>query len=206
MSRRLKKAKPKSPELIAEEKRARLAAQRAQDFAAVGLQPDASTLAANADIVVTRKGPKTLDAVRRQDVFDLLRDGMETGAYDAVRRLERDMRVRRGENDRGSPVSRVDNGADRERFDNALAAGERVDRALGRIGERDAWLLGELIYPIMPGQRTWRETVEFITAETNPHAQAAAVRSACANLRRAYEIAEGRATPIQSFAPDLNAR
>lgn len=192
MSRRIKK--PKTPEAIAAEKAARQAVQRAQDFGAVGLQPDASSLAANTNIEVNRQGQKTVLAARRQDAFDALRDGMAPGAYDAARKLEQDMRTRRGEQDRGRALSRVDYDRPGDRTDAAVAAAVRIGAVLEKTGDRDAWLLVELIAPPMPDE-TWRATVYRITGEHNVYAQAAAVRSACANLRAAYEIVEGRAEP-----------
>lgn len=183
-----RKRKPKTPEQIAAERQAKALAQRVRDFEAVGLQPTSAALQANENVVVTREGAKTLETARRADAFDALRDGMMPGAYDAARRLERDMRIRRGEQDKGRPMGRVDNERPLDRTDAAVQAGQRVDKVLGNIGERDAWLLSELIYPHF--ERTWREVVYHITGETHAHAQGAAVRCACANLRYAYEAME----------------
>jgi hypothetical protein len=185
--------KPRTPEQIAADKAAKLAAQRAIDFAAVGLQALASTLPANEDISIQREGQKTKETARRMDAFDALQDGMHPGAFDAARRLERDMRIRRGEHDRGRPSMRVDSDGGRDRTDQAIEAGERVDAVLAKIGERDAWLLSELIYPSTG--RAWRETVAYVTGESHAHAQGAVVRSACENLRIGYEALER--APIQ---------
>lgn len=194
MSRR---TKPKSPEAMLAERAARLAAARMKDFEATGLQPEAALLPANSNVEVRRKGPAHDGGARRTDVFDALRDGMMRGAYDAARRLERDMAERRGEAEGrsgGRILQRIDcaggaggpDGVAVARLDRALGAGDRVDRALARIGGRDALLLGELIEPTTAG-RGWREIVRAVTGEENPVAQAAAVRAACANLAMAYE-------------------
>lgn len=180
MAKRLKK--PKTPEQIAYEK----AMQRKADFATVELQPEAANLPKSQDIEVRRTDRQTVAGARRTDAFDLLRDSMDRGAYDAARRLEADMRQRRGEADKGRALSRCSSNLT-DPMDAKLKAGDRVDAALKRVGDRDAWLLTELIYPTIP-RETWRDTVAHVTGETNASAQAAAVRAACANLALAYAV------------------
>jgi hypothetical protein len=178
------KAKPKSPAQIAAEKLAR----RRQDFAAVNLQSDGADLAAHTDVAIRREGQKNVLTARRLDVFEALKAGMQPGCYDAARRLERDITIRRGEHDHGRPMERVDGDEQAAlcRNDQIIAAGERVDAVLKRLSGRDAWLLTELISP-QPSRPGWRETVAYITGESHLHAQGAAVRAACVNLRDAYE-------------------
>jgi len=175
--------RPKSPEQVKREQ----AEQRARDFEAVGLQADASVLPMNAAVEVDRESQATAQRARRADAFDLLKDGMRAGSYDAVRKLERDLTIRRGEHDRGRYVDRVDGDKPHGRTDAMIAAGERVDAVLSRIGERDAWLLQVLLSPTA---KPWREIVAYITGETDHHAQGAAVRSASANLADAYRALE----------------
>ena len=178
-----KRAKPKSPAQIMAERLAR----RAGDFEAVGLQREAAALASSEAVEVRRAGRAHVAGARRLDAFDALREGMAPGGYDAARRLEADLRLRRGEADHGRSLIRVDGGGDGPvLLDRQLAAGRRIDAALARVGARDAQLLCELIYPSVerPG---WRQTVALVTGETHSHAQAAAVRAACANLAAAYE-------------------
>jgi hypothetical protein len=84
----------------------------------------------------------------------------------------------------------VDNEQSGDRTDAMVDASIRVDLALGGIGARDAWLLSELISPSVQTRLSatnWRGIVAYVTGEENPHAQAAAVRSACANLAMAYD-------------------
>lgn len=184
------KRKPKSPEQIAA---ARLA-KRVADFEAVNLDADTAALPAHQDIQVFRAGDirgeqrVKHDLARRLDAFDALRKGMAPGAYDAARRLERDMIIRRGEHDHGRSVERVQGDAISafNRNDQIIAAGERVDAVLGKLSGRDSWLLTELVYPTLP-YREWRAIVAYITGETHDHAQGAAVRAACVNLRDAYD-------------------
>lgn len=183
-----KKGKPKSPEQILEERNAR----RRQDFEAVGLDPGMAGLPANDPVEVRREDQKHKTSVRRADVFDLLRPKMAVGAFDAVRKLELDMRVRRGEADGGRDLSmRVDREAVKDPMDIRLAAAGRVEAALGGIGARDAWLLSELIYPTRE-YADWRRCVAYITGEITLNGQGAVVKSACANLADFYN---GRKRP-----------
>lgn len=176
-----KKHKPKTPEQIAADKLAR----RQADFEAVNLQPEAAGLERNANIEARHAQREKIDGARRADAFDALKPGMAPGAYDAVRRLEMDMAIRRGEGDKGRPMMRVDGGGS-DGLDKRLAAGDRIKAALGGIGDRDAWLLVELIEKQLM-QVPWREVVFRVTGETHDHAQGAAVRSACANLAASYD-------------------
>ena len=189
---RKSKSKPKTPEQIAAEKLAR----RARDFEAVGLHPEAAALPAHDDVEARRQDQKHAAGARRVDVLDALKEGMQPGAYDAARRLEHDMLLRRGEGDRGRAMARVDCEGRGDRTDEMIAAAERIEAVLSRIGDRDAFLLSELLDP-SPAARlarpTWRAAVAYVTGETHTHAQAAVVRSACANLRAAYERPAKRA-------------
>jgi hypothetical protein len=190
-----RRAKPKHPSIAAAER-------RRKDFAAVNLPDDACKLQAFADVEITRAGQRRegrvvdKDQARRMDAFGALREGMEPGAYDAARRLELDIAIRCGEHDRGRPMERVDGESPTDRMDNMVAAAKRVDAVLSRVGPRDAWLLSELINPSVSVSlrcQTWREVVAYITGETHAHAQGAAVRAACANLRDAYDLVQRRA-------------
>ena len=188
-----KRSKPKSPEQIALEK----LAQRARDLDAVNIQPEVANLPTSENIQVQRKGPQTLAGARRWDCFDALAAKnrkpddklspvLDTASYTAARQLERDMREQHGEADRGGSGMRVDDDPKRgDHTDAMVAAGKRVRAVLQKIGDRDAWLLTELIYPTVP-RETWRDTVYHVTGERHAHAQAAVVRAACANLAAAY--------------------
>lgn len=183
------RAKPKTPEQIAAEKRARLLRERDQDFAAADLP--GARLVQQANIHVRRAGRQNVQTARRADAFDALREGMPPGCYDAARRLERDVLIRRGESDGGRTMQRID-GGNGCREDQIVEAGRRVDAVMKHLSPRDGWLLMELIEP-GPGRDTWRKVVGYITGEASPHAQAAAVRAACVNLRDAYEHSARRA-------------
>lgn len=196
---RKKRQAPATPEEIAAQKaaraerdRRRLLASRDKAFAEVDLS-DASRLLQHANVNIRRERGN-VRIIQRIDAFEALREGMPVGAYDAARRLERDITIRRGEHDHGRPGERVqgDEYAAHCRNDQIIAAAERVEAVMKRLSRRDGALLLELIVPV-PGRDTWRAAVEHITGETTPHGQAAAVRAACVNLRDAYEVRHKRA-------------
>lgn len=169
----------KSKKTITASDKARAALeQRMRDFVAVSLSADAAVLPANADVEVRRESQRNVETARRADVFDVLRQGLAPGAYDAVRRLEADMLIRQRMSDAAGTGERVDC-TQGFTTDSVLAAGERVDGVAARLPPRDWWLLHDLIMR----RGAWRETVAYITGETHAHAQAAAVRAACVNLR-----------------------
>lgn len=191
---RKKRQTPATPEQIAANaarSRRRLLAARDKEFAEVDL--DGSRLLQHANVNVRRERGN-VRIIQRIDAFEALREGMPVGAYDAARRLERDITIRRGEHDHGRPGERVqgDEYAALCRNDQIIAAAERVERVMKHLSPRDQSLLTELIVPV-PGRDTWRAAVEHITGETAPHGQAAAVRAACVNLRDAYNVRHKRA-------------
>ena len=189
-----KSGKPSKPMTAAQ--------RRAADFERVGLQADAARLAANGDVQVERAeradtaaGKRgNVERARRLDAFEALREGMAVGAYDAARRLETDVLKRRGEHDGGRALERVDGGESATcATDVMLAAGRRVNQVMRMVGERDAWLLTELISPTTQATMAaagWRGVVQYVTGETHSHAQGAVVRSACENLAYAYRRLE----------------
>lgn len=178
---------------------AKLAARR-QDMEAVGLPPEAANLHTQDNIEITRKAEKRdgkvveENSARRLDAFEALKPTMAPGCYDAARRLERDMLIRRGEADRGKATGRVDHALDLDhaRALTMIEAGDRVDEVLARLGDRDLWLLTELITGHLDRPQ-WRQTVAHITGEQQANAQGAAVRAATVNLRDAYVAIERKA-------------
>jgi hypothetical protein len=136
MSKR-SKGKPKSPEAIMAD---RLLA-RARDLEAVNLPPEGAALASYADVQVSHAQRDQVDNARRADAFDCLKADMARkapGAYDAVRRLERDMLIRAGQADPGRAMIRVDENEDGGGvLDRRLEAGAKVDAVLKLVGARD---------------------------------------------------------------------
>lgn len=175
-------------------------AKRMADLESVNLQPDAATLARQADIQITRAGQSRAhatddkkashDTARRLDAFAALAAGMAQGCYDAARRFEADLLARHGCTDGGAGMERVD--CERGRSDHMLLAGARVDEIRDRIPPRDYWLLCELIVPPID-RGGWRDHVQYVCGEKHTEAQAACVRAATVNLRDAYRAIERRA-------------
>lgn len=170
---------------------AKALAERVQDIEAVGLPAEAATLPQHANVEITRGGKAREgrrvegNSARRLDAFAALKDGMRPGAYDAAKRLERDMHIRYGLHDHGRP-ERVDcEPQATDRTDKMIEAGERVDAVMSKLGEQEGKLLRDLISP-QAQHTTWRDVVLAHTGEANPHAQCAVVRAACLNLRDAY--------------------
>jgi hypothetical protein len=188
-------AKPKRIKSQTEREAERLIA-RARDLEAVNVHPDAAVLPLQQDIEVTRAGQQRqgqkvrTDSARRLDAFAALKDGMAPGAYDAARRLERDILIRMNLSERPASLERVD--GSKGHADAMILAGGRVLAIAARIPPRDYWLLVELIAPPID-RGSWRDHVAYITGETHVHAQGAVVRSACLNLRDAYAAVERRA-------------
>lgn len=187
-----RKSKPKTAAQIAEE----LLTRKRQAFGAIGMQPDAATLPSQQAIEVTRAGESRDgrkvddDSARRLDqieeVRSLFRKRECGGCYDALRRLEYDMTVRRGEGDRGRTLERVDGDSTKDLADKIIQAGERIDGVKARLSRRDWTLVKEMIAPTQ-AWGGWRALVFHVTGEENDHAQAGALRSAAVNLRDAYE-------------------
>lgn len=188
----MSRKKPKTPEQIAAEK---LAARR-QDMAAVNLHGDAASLKAHDDVQITRAGANRYgrkvqnDSARRLDAFEALKSGMQPGCYDAARRLERDILMSLDLAASPNPImDRVD--CERGRTDFMMLARTRVIEVRGKLPDRDYWLLHDLIAPSID-RGNWRAHVAYITGETHDHAQGAAVRAACVNLRDCYLVIDGR--------------
>jgi hypothetical protein len=181
----------------------RAAEARRMNFAAVNLQPEASTLRSHTDVAIARAGDKTAesqraanDAVKRLDAFSALRDSFVPGGYDAVRDFEALLTIRRGEQDRGRNFSRVDcDEAKTDRTDAMISAGRTIDLIVSRMGERNAWLVYELLSPSSVTTlraTTWRDIAAYVTGETNPVAQAALVKAAVKDLKDAITPAAER--------------
>ncbi len=165
-----------------------------------GVAADALTLPANAAVAAVRDGRGRVSYAHRTDVFERLheRGSLSDGQLTAVRRLEQDVGARAGLFRPPSDLVKVDAqarpGGATERM---LEAGRRVDAALAAAGPRCALLLRALVEPgVLAGRSlAWREVVARETAETNPHAQAARVRTACDNLMLAYQALDGGGRP-----------
>lgn len=185
--------KPSSPAEIL----AKAAALRVLAFASVDLQLEAANLNNQEGVDITRKGDKNRDGKRakdnqimRLDAFHQLRDSLCDGGYDAVRKFETQLTIRRGEHDRGRNLDRVDCETGGDRTDAMLAAGKHVDAIIVKMGPRAAWLICELLDPSAATRlkaTTWRKIVYHVTGAENPVAQTERVRAAVEELTHAYQ-------------------
>ena len=157
-----------------------------------GVAGETLALPANRAVEAVRDGRGRVAHAHRTDVFERLheRGSLSDGQLSAVRRLEQDIGVRAGLFRPPADLVKVDAQARVEgATQRMLEAGRRVDTALAATGPRCAFLLRALVEPgVLKGASVdWREVTARETAETNPHAQAARVRTACDNLMLAYQ-------------------
>jgi hypothetical protein len=156
-----------------------------------GLAQGSLALPANQAVQTACDGRGKVVAAYRADVFDILhgRGALSDTELAAARRLETDMGLRVGLFRPSNLYVLVDDqGAVEGATQRMLEAGARVEQALAAVGPRQAVLLRSLVEPAIIHGRVvdWRAVVARETGETNPHVQAAMVRSACDNLALAY--------------------
>lgn len=185
--------KPASPEKIAAIAAERRLAEKVADRnpEAWGANVEAMAMPANASVAVTmdRARAKTVQTAKRMDAFSALATGMPQASYFAALRLQVDITIRKGEQDRGRNFNRVDCESPTDRTDAMIAAARRIEAVFARIGGHTQWLLTELASPSEVTRlqhQNWREIVAYITGETNPMAQGATVKHACQDLALAY--------------------
>jgi len=167
-----------------------------------GINPGLARLATSSDVEViadpNRRG--RIRNARRSDAFSLLFEagGLSEEQHRASQRYWNDWVLRSGAGTGSGDFARervdglqVDEAAIRQRM---MDAGNRIVDAHDEIGRGSAMLLTALVEPLaMRGEvRVWREQVRAATGETERHAQAAAVRAACENLRLGYEAIDRR--------------
>jgi len=192
MSRPRKASRPADPVEIARRRAAERT--RALDPATWGLDPEALTLAANADVAVRPDAAGRPVRARRQDVFDLLvaRGRLGADALTAVRRLQDDIACLHRTAVGGVDYApRVDKSRDPGAFGEARRrAGARIEAVLALAGPASARLLGALCEPdvVLGRAADWRAVVTRETGETLPDAQGALLRMACENLAGAYAM------------------
>ena len=165
-----------------------------------GVAAEALALPANQAVEAVRDGRGRVAHAHRTDVFERLheRGSLSDGQLAAVRRLEQDIGARAGLFRAPADLIKVDAQAKVEgATQRMLEAGRRVDAALAASGPRCALLLRALVEPAILAGRSldWREVVVRQTAETNPHAQASRVRTACDNLMLAYQALDHARRP-----------
>ena len=158
----------------------------------------ASTLSLDsaAGIEARRIGGAREVYAKRLDPFEALhrRGGLTTGQLKAATRLFRDLCLSQGvrtDDPRASAEylqPQGPHGASDLVNCTMIDAGKRFEAALASTGPATAEVLRALVTPaVMCGSAlVWRAVVEQVTGETHGHAQAAVVRHACEDLRRAY--------------------
>lgn len=157
-----------------------------------GVSADTISLPTGADIADSAATRHKVRRVERFDVFALLhsRDGLSAGQVSAIRRLQDDIAIRHRVDGAVRLEVVVDGGGGSREAVTArtLEAGKRIGEALSIAGLVNGRLLMELSEPaVIQGQSVnWRQAVQRVTGEHQHHAQAAAVRLACENLRLAY--------------------
>ena len=179
-----------------------LAAQRidAEHPERWGVEASSLALPSNQAVEAVRDSRGRVAHAHRTDVFERLheRGSLSDGQLAAVRRLEQDIGLRAGLFRPPADLVKVDAQARVEgATQRMLEAGRRVDAALAAVGPRCALLLRALVEPgVLKGAAVdWRAVVARETAETNPHAQAARVRTACDNLMLSYQAIDHARRP-----------
>ena len=180
-----------------------LAAQRidAEHPERWGVEASSLALPSNHAVEAVRDSRGRVAHAHRTDVFERLheRGSLSDGQLAAVRRLEQDIGLRAGLFRPPADLVKVDAQARVEgATQRMLEAGRRVDAALAAAGPRCALLLRALVEPgVLKGAAVdWRAVVARETAETNPHAQAARVRTACDNLMLSYQATDHARRPF----------
>ncbi len=143
-----------------------------------------------------------LYAARRYDDDGRLRAGISEPQHKASQRYLADWCERYGVQT-GDALPVVDHQADGQgAVQRMIDAGRRIDEAhkrIGRVSRRVLVTLAESM--IVRGEiRVWRVLVQAASGETEAHAQGAAVRIACEDLRLAYDEVDG-VTPAEEDSP-----
>ncbi len=187
MSRR---NKPKSPQAIAAEKRAK----RAADFEAVNLPGEFVDLAAYACIEVERVGRKaSRNRAWRSNVFRLFLDRklINAGHYNAavhVAELWAQWKGMDGKSDRLG--EQVDGGAGCAELvtDRMIAAGRTLERIMGAVGEPRKLVEAFMVATVEEDRpMVWRGIVQRVTGEARRDHQTPAALAALEALRAAYD-------------------
>lgn len=141
---------------------------------------------------------RVVSAFRRNVFGALLRAGaLSQSQHDAAMRLTSDWATWKGLDGRPEELVRVDGGEGRRELvtDRMIAAGRRVEAALGDVGRADRGLLAALVADAVEADRPapWRQTVADVTGERREKEQREKVVNALENLRLWYEAPRRRA-------------
>lgn len=191
--------KPSDPAEIARRRHAEMvkagearAAERDREKRAElwGVNADAIALAANEDVIHEGETRKNVNRAMRWDAFALLlsRRALSQDAHDAVRRLQKDIAIRHRSNGASDTIRAIGDAKRGDMLDSQIAAGERVDRAMRPLSERDRKLLRalaerEVIDGVIPD---WHAVVRQITGAVDKNGHARHVRDAADALADSY--------------------
>lgn len=157
--------------------------------AEIALRRETARLASQGDVRVVANPAHQIVAAQRMDVFELLRQrkSISFSAYEAVRRLEREMAWAEGV-DTAGPREAVDGGQARGgAFDHQVIYRAKVRAVLARLRPGSKALLEALLQPQFAGTLPrWRDTVATITGQTREEIQTDRVGEAARNLAEAY--------------------
>jgi hypothetical protein len=147
--------------------------------------------------VVSLDRARRIVSAYRASPFNKLRETKTITAAqsNAAARLCKDWAIWRGLDGRPAPSLEVHNPNPSSSggeivTDRMLQAGDRVAKALGKIGPMDRDLLAALVISSMEDDRPlpWRDVVRQITGVTQTVRQSQAIVSALENLTRAYAL------------------
>jgi len=139
-----------------------------------------------------------LKRAHRGDVWHRLaqREAITTAQHAAIRRLERDLAMQRGQNPHGDAERvHVDCGGNAEGVTQMqIDAGKRVREALDLVGPPASRVVEAILVPPLEGkeQPDWREVVARLTGENMRDAQSAILRFAAQALADVYEMIDRR--------------
>jgi hypothetical protein len=157
-----------------------------------GVNEEALSQPANANVHSTQATREKVRRVRRWDVFATLRsrDSLTEAQEMAVRRLEDLLAVRHRVDRARASDERVDRSqlAPIPVTDASLDALREIDEMTTATGRHSMKVLLAILEPqVLSGQPVnWRSKVFDATGERYPHGQVALVRAACENLRLAW--------------------
>jgi hypothetical protein len=139
--------------------------------------------------------PRTEEIVGiwRPDCFSLLLKGRpaETAAVQWLEQLIRTASGENGQERRPDFIRATVAGAPGQNVSqNMIDADDMLAAVTEHMAPRDARMLFELLRPDEALLTRWRDVVQRCTGETNPQAQGAAVRAACAHLAHLEKISD----------------
>lgn len=185
-----------------------------------GISAEILHLPTSGDVSAGMANRRQVAWARRSNAFDLLHQAKK---YDSDGRLVAgisDLQLKAAERYVGDWMQRMgvgwaceirervdEGGGDKGRTDLMVEAGQRLDEAHRALGRMSVVVLRALVEPMMAGEvRLWRELVRAATGEADRTAQATVVRTACEDLRLAYDEIDGVATKADVEAPRIPIR